>query len=110
MLTPWRTKTPVLGAPGVSLTAYNGCCGVLPTAREPLRCVADAARRRDRTAVEHLQVAGELRAFLDLDLGVADLARHASCGVDDELLAHRQLTLELAMHFGVVHRDRALEH
>src|SRR5262245_20732052 len=91
----WRKKAfsadkhenPGALAPGFSLAAYNGTARGTSTTREPLRCVADAAGRGDGVAVVHLQVAGELRAFLDLDLGVADLARHASRGVYGELLA-----------------------
>src|SRR4051812_41278587 len=68
---------------------------------------------RDREAglrlVEHRDFAGELRAFLDLDLGVADLARHLARAVDDELLAHRELAFEAAVDLRLVDRDRALE-
>ena len=45
-----------------------------------------------------------------LILAVADLARALAGGVDDELLAHRQLALEAAADLGVVDGDRALEH
>src|SRR5437867_1311743 len=74
--------------------------------------VADAARDGDgaRRLLQHLYLACELRAFLDLDLGVADLARDLAGRVDGELLAYRQLALEAAVDLGVVDSDRALEH
>src|SRR5258708_12267988 len=65
---------------------------------------------RGRRLVEHRDLARQLGAFLDLDLGVADLARHLAGAVDHELLAHRQLAFEAAMDLGVVDRDGALEH
>src|SRR3981081_2728972 len=68
--------------------------------------LADCGRR----LVEHRDLARQLGAFLDLDLGVADLARYLAGAVDHELLAHRQLAFEAAMDLGVVDRDRALEH
>src|SRR6476661_2946254 len=64
------TKTPVLGHRGFRLPSTTGAAGVLPTTREPLSRVADAPGHGDGALVlvEHLQVAGELGAFLDLDL------------------------------------------
>src|SRR5258706_288884 len=67
-------------------------------------------RHADVLLVEHLDLAGELRAFLDLALGVADLARHLAGGVDHELLAHRELAFEAAVDLRLVDRDGALEH
>src|SRR5258706_15431037 len=69
-----------------------------------------AGRQVRLRLVQHGHLAGELRAFLDLDPGVADLARALAGAVDHELLAHRQLALEAAADLGVVDRDRALEH
>src|SRR5688572_31452604 len=63
-----------------------------------------------RGLVHHRDVARNLRAFLDLDLGVADLARHLARGLDHELLAHRDLAFEAAADLGLVDGDRALEH
>src|SRR5687767_12536800 len=60
--------------------------------------------------VEDGEVAGDLGAFFHLDLGVADLARHLAAGVDDQLLAHRDLAFEAAANLGLVDGDGALEH
>src|SRR5437879_683264 len=79
----------------------------------PLPEALAAALRRAEAGlrlVENRDLAGELRAFLDLDLGVADLARDLAGAVDGELLAHRQLAFEAAVDLGVVDRDGALEH
>src|SRR5438067_1889383 len=68
------------------------------------RDLRDLALVRGLCLVEHGDLAGELRAFLDLDLGVADLAGHLARAVDDELLPHGELALEPAMDLGVVDR------
>src|SRR2546430_17042366 len=78
-----------------------------------LRTSWSGRRRRAGAAlrlVENGDLAGELRAFLDLDLGVANLARDLAGAVDGELLAHRQLAFEAAVDLGVVDGDGALEH
>src|SRR5262245_66336755 len=63
-----------------------------------------------RRLVEHREVARDLGAFLDADLGVADLARHLAARVHDQLLAYRDLALEAAADLGLVDGDRALEY
>src|SRR5437016_14590055 len=78
-----------------------------------LRTSWSGRRRRAGAAlrfVENGDLAGELRTFLDLDLGVANLAGDLAGAVDGELLAHRQLAFEAAVDFGVVDGDGALAH
>src|SRR5258706_1662213 len=99
----FRLRAPDGGA-GVLL-----CCGAASPWR-PLTSGSPPGDGYARRLVQHGDVAADFRAFLDLDLGVADLAGDLARGVDDELLAHRELALEAAVDLGVVDRDRALEH
>src|SRR4029077_4386958 len=55
-------------------------------------------------------IAGDLAAFLDRELPVADLARDLPRSADEQLLAHRQLTLQAAANFGYVDARLAREH
>src|SRR5260370_37885812 len=58
---------------------------------------------------EHLHVARELSAALDLDLAVAHRADDLTRAADEQPLADRQRALEAAADLRVLDRGRALE-
>jgi hypothetical protein len=58
---------------------------------------------------QDLDVAGELAARLDLDLGVAHRADDLAGRADEQALAHRQRALETAADLGLLDRGGALE-
>src|SRR6266704_1129238 len=71
----------------------------------------DSDRRRLAGLVaERANLAGDLAAFLDVQLAVADLAIDLAGGMDDELAAGDQFALEAAADFGDVDADLADEH
>ena len=53
---------------------------------------------------------GQLAAFLDLDLAVADFSRYAAGRMNDQLFACGQFTFEAAVDFGDVDAHGAFEY
>src|SRR5436305_5841094 len=56
-----------------------------------------------------LDIAGDLAAGFYLDLAIADRAGNMAAGADEQPLADDQLTLEPAMHLGLLDRGVAFE-
>ena len=54
-------------------------------------------------------LARDIAAILDLDLGIGDLARDMAAGADQQPLADSELALEAAADLGIVDRRTALE-
>src|SRR5215469_3230864 len=78
-----------------------------------LFCGVRAHDTRDDVAVLggglRLDVAGDLAAALDLQLAVADRARHPAARLDQQPLADGQIAFEAALDFGFLDRGGALE-
>src|ERR1051325_9521298 len=67
-------------------------------------------RRRQHLAVSiRLDIAGNAAAAFDLDLAIADRARHPPGGTDQQPVADGQTALEAAPYLDLVDRRRALE-